>query len=243
MRNLLPLALPLSLTACANRADEDGSRTAFGALNTISRDVQTQAYDTFLDAAKQLNIDEDGNTYTVDGQVEGDGTQGWTGIVTVNGVAIDSAPDYSFDFELGYVGASHKNCKGIVKGIANAALLADRRRQGFDAVLTGEDLCNLGPVAMLQDLAVTASLGIRHVERNGHHYYRGLSMFPEDWQKATLAAHGDLYRQHDAGFACLRIAQGRIDLRSVVAAPFGVQPVFDPSVFPRLEDAPASEDH
>ena len=29
---------------------------------------------------------------------------------------------------LGYAGASHKNCKGIVKGLANAAVLHDRRR-------------------------------------------------------------------------------------------------------------------
>ena len=68
-------------------------------------------------------------------------------------------------------------------------------------VLTGEDLCNLGPVALLQDLAMMALLGIEHVERNGHHYYRGLSMWPEDWQADMLAAHGDLYARHRGGFA------------------------------------------
>jgi len=68
---------------------------------------------------------------------------------------------------LGYAGTSHKNCKGIVKGIANACLLEKRRRSGERVVLTGEDLCNLGPVALLQDLAMTALLGIEHVERNG----------------------------------------------------------------------------
>src|SRR5439155_11475152 len=31
---------------------------------------------------------------------------------------------------LGYAGTSHKNCKGIVKGIANACLLEKRRRDG-----------------------------------------------------------------------------------------------------------------
>ena len=71
-------------------------------------------------------------------------------------------------------------------------------------MLTGEDLANLGPVALLQDLAMMALLGITHVERNGHHYYRGLSMFPEDWQEAALAAHGDLYRRHEQGFPALR---------------------------------------
>ena len=136
---------------------------------------------------------------------------------------------------LGYSGASHKNCKGIVKGLANAALLKKRRREGARAVLTGEDLCILGPVALLQDLAMMALLGIEHVERNGHHYYRGLSMLPRQWQEATIAMHGDLYRYHEGGFACLHIAQGKIQLGSANAAPFGVQPLLDASVFERLE--------
>lgn len=32
------------------------------------------------------------------------------------------------------------------------------------------DLVNMGRVALLQDLAVVAKLGIPHVERNGPHY-------------------------------------------------------------------------
>ena len=134
---------------------------------------------------------------------------------------------------LGYAGTSHKNCKGIVKGIANACLLAQRRQVGLPAVLTGEDLCNLGPVALLQDLALMALLGIEHVERNGHHYYRGLSMFPSDWQDATLAAHGDLYARSEQEFARLQIKAGQLQLSSVSAAPFGVEPLFDPSLFAR----------
>ena len=91
-----------------------------------------------------------------------------------------------------------------MKGLANACLLAKRRGEGRPGVLTGEDLCTLGPFALLQDLAMMALLGIEHVERNGHHYYRGLSMFPRDWQEAMLPAHGDLYARHAGGFACLR---------------------------------------
>jgi hypothetical protein len=137
---------------------------------------------------------------------------------------------------LGYAGASHKNCKGIVKGIANAARLRHDGRQGRPTVLTGEDLCTLGPVALLQDLSMMALLGITHVERNGHHYYRGLSMLPPSWQEATLDAHADLYRRHEDGFACLRIAEGRLDLRSVNAAPFGVAPPLDPAIFTPLQE-------
>jgi hypothetical protein len=133
--------------------------------------------------------------------------------------------------KLGYSGASHKNCKGIVKGLANACLLARLRREGHCGLLTGEDLCNLGPLALLQDLALMALLGVEHVERNGHHYYRGLSMFPSSWQEATLAAHRDLYRRHEQGFTCLRIAEGKLQLGSLNQAPFGVQPLLDPSAF------------
>ncbi|MEI2722441.1 MAG: hypothetical protein V9H26_02530 [Verrucomicrobiota bacterium] len=141
--------------------------------------------------------------------------------------------DLPLALALGYAGTSHKNCKGIVKGIANACLLEKRRRDGERVVLTGEDLCNLGPVALLQDLALMALLGIEHVERNGHHYYRGLSAWPADWQSAMLAAHGDLYERHHEGFASLGIRQGRIQLSSVNAAPFGVQTLFDPARFER----------
>lgn len=135
--------------------------------------------------------------------------------------------------ELGYAGTSHKNCKGIVKGLTNACLLAQRRRAERTGVLTGEDLANLGPVALLQDLAMMALLGVEHVERNGHHYFRGLSMWPEDWQEAMPRSHPDLYHRHPAGFACVHIQQGRIGLQSVNEAPFGCGPLLDPEALPR----------
>lgn len=135
--------------------------------------------------------------------------------------------------DLGYAGTSYKSCKGIVKGLANACLLAKRRGDGRTALLTGEDLCTLGPFALLQDLAMMALLGVAHVERNGHHYYRGLSMWPDDWQAAMLAQHGDLYSPDPAGFARLQIRNGALSLGSVNRAPLGVQPSFDPSIFAR----------
>ncbi len=115
--------------------------------------------------------------------------------------------------DLGYAGTSHKNCKGVFKSIANAGLAKQR-----GAILSGEDLSNVGPVALLQDLAVVAALGITHAERNGHHYFRGLSALPEE----TLAHHGDLYRRHERGFVTLNVQHGVIPVGSVVAAPFGV---------------------
>jgi hypothetical protein len=145
--------------------------------------------------------------------------------------------------DLGYVGTSHKNCKGIVKGIANACLLEHRRRQnpGQEFILSGEDLANVGPVALLQDLAVMAAFGVAHVERNGHHYFKGLSMYPEEVQASVLADHGDLYRSHEGGFPTLDIRNGLLDLGSVVEAPFGVQFLMDAGQFTSLDDWLARE--
>jgi L-alanine-DL-glutamate epimerase-like enolase superfamily enzyme len=136
--------------------------------------------------------------------------------------------------DAGYAGASFKSCKGIVKGIANACLLAARRAAGASGVLTGEDLCTMGPIALQQDLAMMALVGIDHVERNGHHYYRGLSMLPRSWQDLARASHPDVYAQHPLGFAQVRITGGRIALSTINRAPFGVEPLLDPSGFAPL---------
>jgi hypothetical protein len=139
---------------------------------------------------------------------------------------------------LGYRGASHKNCKGIMKGLANAALLHRCRQLEPGGVfhLSGEDLANVGPVTLQQDLAMMALLGIAHVERNGHHYFRGLDMYPRAVQRSVLGAHGGLYREHERGYATLDIRDGALDLRSVNDAPFGHAMEFDPSAFEPLND-------
>jgi L-alanine-DL-glutamate epimerase-like enolase superfamily enzyme len=139
--------------------------------------------------------------------------------------------------EHGYDGTSHKNCKGVFKGIANACLIERRNRSDADAeyVLSAEDLTTIGPIELLQDLAVVATIGAGHVERNGHHYFRGLNAFPEGVQDHLLEAHADLYRRHEDGFATLSIEEGTVDLNSVVDAPFGVEPAFDTSRFTPVE--------
>ncbi|KAA3658523.1 MAG: hypothetical protein DWQ04_24855 [Chloroflexi bacterium] len=132
----------------------------------------------------------------------------------------------------GYVGTSHKNCKGVIKGLANACYLNYLKKQHPEKtfVLSGEDLSNIGPVALLQDLAVMATMGIDHVERNGHHYFRGLSMLPEDLQQQVLKNHHDLYRDTH-GYPALDIQDGEITIESVVDAPFGYGFQFDPTQF------------
>lgn len=125
---------------------------------------------------------------------------------------------------LGYCGTSHKNCKGVFRGLQNACLLARLRQvepnQKF--VMSGEDLANIGPVALLQDLAVAATLGVESVERNGHHYFAGLSAFPEAVQQQVLSAHGDLYETSKSGWPTLSIRDGRLDLGTINKAPLGV---------------------
>ncbi len=128
---------------------------------------------------------------------------------------------------LGYIGTSHKNCKGIMKSVAHRCLINHRNAifgtQRYH--MSGEDLVNIGPVALLQDLAVQAALGNATVERNGHHYFRGLSMFPEHISVAVLKNHGDLYTPF-AGTARLQINAGTLRLGSVNEAPFGVKENF-----------------
>ena len=138
----------------------------------------------------------------------------------------------------GYAGTSHKNCKGVFKGVANACLVAHRRQSEPAAryVMSAEDLSNIGPVSLMQDTAVVAALGIPHAERNGHHYFRGLSMLPQDVQEDVLKAHGDLYRRDTGGFATTRIENGKSDVGSAVDAPFGVGFAFDPSRFTPVKE-------
>ena len=168
--------------------------------------------------------------------------------------ALDSLPRA---LRLGYAGTSYKNCKGVFKGISNACLLAHLRREqpSRTIVLSGEDLANIGPVALFQDLAVSACLGIDSIERNGHHYFAGLSMFPSEIQKQVIEAHGDLYcRQGDKGtggqgdrgtvrsegldvqgWPRLDIREGVLHLGSVLDAPFGVGLEVDVEVFDSVD--------
>ncbi|MBD28141.1 MAG: hypothetical protein CMO38_02705 [Verrucomicrobiaceae bacterium] len=124
--------------------------------------------------------------------------------------------------DLGYRGTSHKNCKGVFKGIANACKIQfNREEKGGEWMISGEDLANVGPVALLNDLTVMSSLGIDHVERNGHHYFSGLSMYATDIQKKICLSHGDLYSYEKLDFPSLIIKNGLISLDSLIESGFG----------------------
>ena len=134
-------------------------------------------------------------------------------------------------FGLGYAGTSHKNCKGIIKSVAALGTIQHSQPENGRWILSAEDLGNIGPIALLQDLAVVAALGIKHVERNGHHYFAGLKMFPMSIQDRTAIDHPDLYQKTPQGFVALQPVDGKLRLDSVNAAPMGVSQAIDLSHF------------
>jgi L-alanine-DL-glutamate epimerase-like enolase superfamily enzyme len=93
---------------------------------------------------------------------------------------------------LGYQGVSVKNCKGVFRAALNAVRCA-----GAGAFQSAEDLTNIPIVALQQDLATSAFLGLGHIERNGHHYFAGLAHLDGRDRDAALARHPDLYEAGD----------------------------------------------
>jgi hypothetical protein len=94
---------------------------------------------------------------------------------------------------LGYRGISSKSCKGIYKSILNATRAAKWSAGGGKYFVTGEDLTCQAGLAVQQDLALGALIGVTHAERNGHHYVDGFADTPGAEAKAFLSAHPDLY--------------------------------------------------
>ena len=146
-------------------------------------------------------------------------------------VIIDESDDSLEAFprakRLGYSGVSSKTCKGFYKSILNAARcrLWNREEGSSRFFMSGEDLTLQAGLALQQDLALVSLLGIKHVERNGHHYVNGMAGLPEGEQSAFLEAHPDLYeRSH--GAVRVKIQAGMISTQSLKCAGFasGVMP-------------------
>ncbi|MBR0908482.1 hypothetical protein [Bradyrhizobium japonicum] len=123
------------------------------------------------------------------------------GSLAAHGFIIDEADD-SYDAfpaarALGYCGISSKSCKGLYKSIVNATRAAKWSAGGARFFVTGEDLTCQAGLAVQQDLALGAFIGVTHAERNGHHYVDGFGDTPAAEAQAFAAAHPDLYA--DAG--------------------------------------------
>ena len=124
--------------------------------------------------------------------------------------------------EYGYTGTSSKACKGVFKALYNRQLV-EENNQAFDDtkyLLTGEDLCCIGPVSLHADLSLVSFMGLEHVERNGHQYFNGLGYLPQECYPEVLQAHPDLYKEQ-AGIPCLEIQGGSISLESINKNAFG----------------------
>ena len=154
---------------------------------------------------------------------------------------IDEADDRVSAFReatlLGYRGVSHKNCKGIYKSLHNLALAAahNARVGRAELFLAAEDLSNLPVVPLQADLASVALLGITHVERNGHHYFRGLGHLSAAEKTAALAAHPDLYERR-GGEVFLKITEGTLACASLQAPGMGFAALPDLAAMTRVED-------
>ncbi|MDA9402895.1 hypothetical protein [Bradyrhizobium sp. CCBAU 45389] len=127
------------------------------------------------------------------------------------GLIIDEADD-SYDawpaaYKLGYSGVSSKSCKGIYKSIVNFTRIAKLDDDGAECFVTGEDLTCQPGLALQQDLALGAFIGVTHAERNGHHYVDGFGDTPAAEAAAFAAAHPDLYADAGQGIR-LRIHNG-----------------------------------
>ena len=121
----------------------------------------------------------------------------------------------------GYAGVSSKTCKGFYKSVLNAArCVAWNREEGAPHYfMSAEDLTTQAGLAVQQDLALVNLLGIKHVERNGHHYVDGMAALPRAEQLAFLQAHADLY-EDSHGAVRLRITQGELAIASLATPGF-----------------------
>ncbi len=116
----------------------------------------------------------------------------------------------------GYRGVTSKQCKGLYKSLINKArILKWNRQSGFDRfLLAGEDLTTQAGISVQQDLALASILGLTHLERNGHHYVKGMCGYPLPEQEKYLIKYPGLYIR-DKGFVRLDIRGGKLDISSL----------------------------
>jgi hypothetical protein len=139
---------------------------------------------------------------------------------------------------LGYRGISSKSCKGIYKSIVNATRAAKWSSASENFFVTGEDLTCQAGLAVQQDLALGALIGVTHAERNGHHYVDGFGDTPLAEAEGFVAGHPDLY-VNDGNNIRLSIHDGDLLTGSLVTAGFATSVHPDWSSLPSLEQPKA----
>ena len=147
--------------------------------------------------------------------------------------ADDSYDAFPIARALGYRGISSKSCKGIYKSVINATRAAKWSAVGGKCFVTGEDLTCQAGLAVQQDLALGALIGVTHAERNGHHYVDGFGDTPAAEAEAFLASHPDLYTR-DGGKVRLAIHDGDLLTGSLMTPGFATSVHPDWSAMPPL---------
>jgi len=109
---------------------------------------------------------------------------------------------------LGYSGVSVKTCKGVLRGLRNAA-----RAAASGSFVTAEDLCVQPGTCLQQNLAFAAAVRAADCERNGHHFGPGPQHLPAAERDLLIAQHPDIYAPAE-----LRIHHGMLPLASTIAA-------------------------
>jgi hypothetical protein len=130
---------------------------------------------------------------------------------------------------LGYEGISSKACKGIYRSLHSAFSLNQRRDLSPHLLLSGEDMTCQAGLAVQQDTFLAASLGVTHIERNGHHYVDGFGMAPAQEAQSFAKAHPSVYVGNAKQRPRLRITKGQLDLQSLYV------PGFASKTFPQWE--------
>ena len=126
---------------------------------------------------------------------------------------------------LGYRGISTKACKGIYRSLRSASVVS---RDPQRLLLSGEDLTCQAGLAVQQDTLLAASLGVTHIERNGHHYVDGFGIAPDAEARAFSQAHPGFY-DAPSGRPRLAVHGGKLDLTSLHGPGFarGAEPIWD----------------
>jgi len=136
-------------------------------------------------------------------------------------VILDESDDHADVFErglaLGYRGISSKACKGIYRSLRSAWLVAQDPQ---NRLLSGEDLTCQAGLAVQQDSLLASSLGVKHIERNGHHYVDGFGAAPDSESLGFAQAHPGLYAVSQ-GRARLDVRGGQLNLASLHGPGFG----------------------
>jgi hypothetical protein len=124
--------------------------------------------------------------------------------------------------ELGYRGISAKNCKGVFRTLHSYRLIKELEALGrLSPILSSEDLTNAPIFPLHQDLCVAAALGIRHSERNGHHYIVGFDYLSPREREDALREFPSLYAAREQGSPIVRIEDGFLDLKELNQNGFG----------------------